>query len=411
MSGRLADRRHVRWVLVAVSAAVIGVLTLTPSTGTGATTSFFCFGCGAWLQDDFSNLLLFAPLGLACAMAGMRPLQVAAASLAYSLAIEGLQYEAVAGRDSAASDLVTNCLGGLLGALTWRWQLWWPSQCLARRIALPAAFVAGLGLGAAGRWFTPRIAEGPYFPSLDPTTGPYPSPARLITATWNGRTLRCCPDPDWTRMQHELVDGAVEVHVRAELLAAPMTTGRLLTVWDQHSLPVVVVGVDARGAWGAFATAVQKTGARDFAVHAPNGRSWKRGDTVLVSLRGERGKWIIRLEHAGKSAAGVMRQSPVLAAFYFMPGFAKIREPVPWWRWVVIGFPILVVALWSARAQRRLEQWGGAALLIVTALIVGMPWMFPTLLMTSSVGVLAIFALVSVIVTHLAASTSRKASA
>jgi hypothetical protein len=396
-----------RWASLLLSAGVIGVLTLTPSSGTTTTAPFFCFDCGAWLQDGLDNLLLFAPLGLTCAAFGLRPRHAAAASLACSFVIEALQYLLIPGRDSAAADLVTNGLGGYLGALTWQWRLWWPSRAVARRIAIPAAIASGLTLGAAGHWFSPRVPDGPYFPSLDPATGPFPSPAQLLEATWNGRPLRCCPAPDWKRLQREVEAGVVDVRIRAQLLAAPTAVGRLVTVWDDRSVPVAVVGVDSRGVWGAFATVGQTAGGRDFAVAAPAKASWTRGDTIDVSLRGDRGAWSIRLTHAGTTSEGIVRQSPVLAGYYFLPGFGMAREPLPLWRWLVTQLSVVVVALWSARARRRSVPLASATVVTGVAVLVGMPWAFPSTLITELLWMLGTFALVATITTQVSRRTNR----
>lgn len=390
-----------RWAALLLSAGVIGVLTLTPSSGTGATSPFFCFDCGAWLQDGLDNVLLFAPFGLACAMFGWRLVYAAGASLAFSFVIEALQYSIIPGRDSAAADLVTNTLGGCLGALTWQWKLWWPRRAVAQRIALPAAVVSGLAFGAAGHWFSPRMPAGPYFPSLDPATGPFPSPARLLEATWNGRPLRCCPDADWKRLQRELGSGAVVLRVRAQLLAAPTSIGRFVTVWDDRSVPVAVVGVDGRGAWGAFATVGQMAGGRDFGVFAPAKFAWKSGDIVDVSLRAERGTWSIRLTHDGTISEGIVRQSPVMAGYYFLPGFGMVNEPLPFWRWLASQLPVIVVALWSARSGRHTERWTSAALLVGATVLVGLPWVFPSVLIIELLWMLGTYALVTTIVARI----------
>lgn len=395
-----------RWASLLLTAGVIGMLTLSPSSSsTAASTPFLCLTCGAWLQDGLNNVLLFAPFGLACAVLGLRTLHATGAALAFSFGIEALQYLIIPGRDSAASDLLTNGLGGCLGALTWQWKLWWPDPAVARRIALPAALVSGLSFGAAGHWFSPRAPDGPYFPSLDPVNGPYPSPARLLEATWNGRPLRCCPDPDWKRLQRELGTGAVDVRIRAQLLAAPSSIGRLVTVWDAHSVPVAVIGVDGSGAWGSFATAGQTAGGRDFAVSAPAKAAWQSGDTIDVWLRAERGLWSIRLTHDGAIANGVVRQSPVLAGYYFLPGFGMAREPLPFWRWLVTQLSVAVVALWSVRARRRTAPLASAILLVGTTVLVGMPWRFADTLIVELCWMLGTFALVTAIVGYVARRT------
>lgn len=78
----------------------------------------WCLRCGTlWLTDAFANIALFVPFGLAMAMRRHRVWRVAVASLCFSLLIELLQSVGFPpGRSPALADIVTNTLGGTLGA-------------------------------------------------------------------------------------------------------------------------------------------------------------------------------------------------------------------------------------------------------------------------------------------------------
>ena len=78
----------------------------------------WCLRCGTlWLTDAFANIALFVPFGLAMAMRRHRVWQVLVVSLCFSLLIELLQSVGFPpGRSPALADIVTNTLGGTLGA-------------------------------------------------------------------------------------------------------------------------------------------------------------------------------------------------------------------------------------------------------------------------------------------------------
>jgi hypothetical protein len=77
----------------------------------------WCLVCGGmWLTDGISNVVLFAPFGLALAMLGVRWWVVVLLSAGFSLGVEGLQSIGVPPARSAAwADVVANALGGLFG--------------------------------------------------------------------------------------------------------------------------------------------------------------------------------------------------------------------------------------------------------------------------------------------------------
>jgi hypothetical protein len=99
--------------------AAIALATLTPrpdQAADAALTPPWCLVCGdLGLVDVLLNVALFTPFGAALAWSGRSFRRVAALALALSFAVELLQI-VLPGRDPSASDLLTNTLGGLLGA-------------------------------------------------------------------------------------------------------------------------------------------------------------------------------------------------------------------------------------------------------------------------------------------------------
>ena len=77
----------------------------------------WCLACGGlWLTDGISNVVLFAPFGLALGMLGVRWWGVLLLSAGFSLGVEYLQSIGVPPSRSAAwADVMANALGGLFG--------------------------------------------------------------------------------------------------------------------------------------------------------------------------------------------------------------------------------------------------------------------------------------------------------
>ena len=77
----------------------------------------WCLACGGlWLTDGISNVVLFAPFGLALGGLGVRWRGVLLLSAGFSLGVEYLQSIGVPPARSAAwADVVANAAGGLVG--------------------------------------------------------------------------------------------------------------------------------------------------------------------------------------------------------------------------------------------------------------------------------------------------------
>ena len=148
-------RRVAILLAVAGAAAILG-LTLFPDPDKAsytALTPLLCLVCGDnGGADVFLNLLLFAPMATGLRLLGWSWLRVVAAAALLSLAVEGLQYFVVAGRDASLSDLLTNTGGATIAAAVAPWlpDLVAPAPRDARRYLVGAAvlWLAVLGLSA-----------------------------------------------------------------------------------------------------------------------------------------------------------------------------------------------------------------------------------------------------------------------
>ena len=86
-----------------------------------ALTPPWCLVCGdLGAVDVLLNVALFVPLGVGLRMAGWPLLRAAATAFAVSAAVELVQ-SAIPGRDPTLSDIVTNSVGGALGAALAGW--------------------------------------------------------------------------------------------------------------------------------------------------------------------------------------------------------------------------------------------------------------------------------------------------
>ena len=106
-------------VALAASVVLIAVATLAPygAIDVASMPPRWCLVCGGlWLTDGISNVVLFAPLGLALGVLGVRWWVVVVLSAGFSLGVEWLQSIGFPPARSAAwADVVANALGGLAG--------------------------------------------------------------------------------------------------------------------------------------------------------------------------------------------------------------------------------------------------------------------------------------------------------
>ena len=141
--GSTPHPRRSAWFLVAVCAGAIGYLTLSPASGEPGTT-FFCLICGSrGGVDAVLNVCLFAPLGFALVLCGVRPARAIVLMFVVSACIEATQFFAIAGRDATFGDITTNTIGGSIGVAIsyWRLTLLRPSPRLARYLCIASGAV------------------------------------------------------------------------------------------------------------------------------------------------------------------------------------------------------------------------------------------------------------------------------
>ena len=103
-------------MFLAFALLVIAIATLWPMPGPSHQWAF-CLACGAHGTSDLLlNIALFMPLGAALALRGRRSSSIAVLAGLLSAAIELSQFY-IPGRDPSLSDIVSNTLGAVFGAL------------------------------------------------------------------------------------------------------------------------------------------------------------------------------------------------------------------------------------------------------------------------------------------------------
>lgn len=117
VSARPRTRRETWGVpLVLGAVGATAVATLTPADLQTPLSGPWCIVCGQHGSIDVvQNVLLFVPLGIGLAWAGISRRTTVVAAFAFTLAIEWLQLVVVPGRDGAVGDVVMNTLGAVLG--------------------------------------------------------------------------------------------------------------------------------------------------------------------------------------------------------------------------------------------------------------------------------------------------------
>ena len=161
--------------------AFVGLLTLWPlpdQAALSAQTPFLCLPCGAdGVADLLLNLVLFVPLGLALASAGLDLRRSLVSAFLVTMTVEVLQATVIIGRDASFADIASNTLGGGLGALagvTWRrWVFVSPRVAATLTVGWATLVVAIVGLTT---W------------SLRPS---------LPTADWYSQWTPFDPEPGW----------------------------------------------------------------------------------------------------------------------------------------------------------------------------------------------------------------------
>lgn len=163
--------RHRRGRAAAIALATAGFLIIARATlipvadpnGYAQLTPLWCIMCGELGGADIvANLLLFLPFAVGLRLGGLSWRRTVLVAAALSLTVELLQLVAIPGRDASLSDLLTNTIGGAIGATLAPWM----PAAIRPSPAKAVRFLAGgtalwLGILATSAWLmSPKLEAG-----------------------------------------------------------------------------------------------------------------------------------------------------------------------------------------------------------------------------------------------------------
>jgi hypothetical protein len=270
-------------------AAIIGVLTLTPSGSPASSGPGFCLICGIRaLADTLLNVVLFLPLGAALFAVSRSVTKAALACATFSAAIELAQLAWIPGRDSNPSDFIFNSLGGFLGALIVLTAPWWMAGSARRRRRLAAALLTTTlaALTEAALLLAPHLPERAYFGQWTP---------RLDNLEWyRGQVLAAriggVPVPstrfDDSEALRTLLDN--EAPIEVVVVAGPPVTGLapIFSIADDYPSSIRLIGIDRDDGVFRF-----KTLSTSILLDEPSIRlhgafaDVAQGDTIRIAVR------------------------------------------------------------------------------------------------------------------------------
>jgi hypothetical protein len=177
----------------AVLAAALLTATLWPVDDPSARRGFsWCLLCSRQTLDALFNILAFAPLGGAFVLAGARTTRAVLLGGLLSAAIEALQGEFIPGRHGEATDVLTNTLGTLAGALLIpRWRRWLrPDSAGAAIFVFSSAAALVMVSAATAALLRPSWPEGSLFGQWAPERSPYPPfPGQVLHLEFEGQPI------------------------------------------------------------------------------------------------------------------------------------------------------------------------------------------------------------------------------
>lgn len=210
-----------------IIATVIGVLTLRRLPPSTDASSVWCLVCGELGGlDVFNNVVLFVPFGGALVFAGASRRLATAVGIALIVAIEGLQFSVISGRDASISDLLTNSVGCLLGASLYLRRSRWlePNHRLAVRhlILTASGFVAVLSATAV--LLHPSVPTETLFGQWAPQQRRFaPFEGTIHDVALNGTPIPYGPVPDQSRAREILLSDSSRAIAEVTTGPAPAT--------------------------------------------------------------------------------------------------------------------------------------------------------------------------------------------
>ena len=356
----MISRKKMGAAVALLMVLVIGVATLLPARAPiPRRVAALCIG---WCDDTRAadlvlNILLFAPLGFAGRLAGIRSRTVIFAGAAFSLCIELLQWRVIPGRDASILDVFANSLGTAVGVLLAAYigLLVRPGCRAATRLVLAGALVWCGALFAAAWAVRPAPTSKPFWGQRTPQLSePLPYGGEVMRARVNGEDLPSNRLVHDEAIRESLRQGMLhlDVQVRPDRLTRLSSTIIRIADEDQRE----ILRLSQRRGDIVFSMRLNATRLRlrtpsvtlasafGTAPAAPSSEA-----DVSVDVR----DGLVRLAstRAGESRQVQLALTPALAWTFFVPWNYSLGPSGLVFTWLWLAAPLLPVGFWMMRLR------------------------------------------------------------
>lgn len=338
-------------------AGAIALATLVPlphQATASAETALLCFPCGELGGLDIVvNILLFLPFSLGLRLLRIRWLYVIGIAALASGTVELLQAFVVPGRDAGMSDVISNTIGGALGAAiggSW-WRIVLPARRLARALAWSGAGLTTMVMASSAYLLRPSWPNTPWWGQWQPI--------HLHTARFQGRLIDAriagFPIPADSLRQGRRIRDALRRG--APLEATVITAGPTSTIapilrlaFDDNEAAMIsqrhsdiVLRIRLRTADALLQTP---------AVRLPRGLSYPSGDTVHIAASYFQNGYRILVAGRGGARAGEGTMHPTFGWAMLLPFDYPLGPEASWLAALWVAALIAPVGYWTAFGSR-----------------------------------------------------------
>jgi len=288
--------RRIGYAVIVVAVTAVVLATLTPAGEQNTESIFACVFCGDQaLADVLRNAVLYLPLGVGLALAGVRPRRVVLAGAVLSAAVELTQI-ALPGRDSSIGDVMANTGGAALGVLVVLSAPLWLRPPRRRSGTLALCWAVGItGVwGLTGWLLAPSFPKTVYYGQWTPNLGYIDwYRGKVLDARVGGQEIRSRRVSNSDALRQALLDGAP---IDVLFVAGPNTSrlSSIFSIYDDRQQEIVLIGPRENDLVLRYATQAAR-----FRLDQPELRSgeagakWRVGDTLSVTVRRSDPGWMV----------------------------------------------------------------------------------------------------------------------
>jgi len=354
------ENHRSRAVLVTVLAlAFVASLTLRPAhfDPLAQPSPFSCLiDCGEEsIRDLLSNILLFMPLGWALSH-WMKRRAVLLTCLLATVLIEGLQATVIAGRDSSLRDILSNVVGGALGA--WLFRHWREIvHTNSRRSAWlgvtgVVVWSGVLAATAAGNQLAPSAA--PWYGHWTPDLAAYQRyPGRLLAAEIDGVSPSNGPIMDPAPLRNAMRRDSFRLTLQVVTGAKPRGQSLILAVIDANHRAQLLVGQERGSIWLRWRNRFEAWDLRGITLRLPTFPGSTPGSMVLLESGIEGRNLLLRATNEGIRSEVRVPQTVGLGWTSMLPFRLGVFNESAVFNPVWLASLVLPLAYWFGRASPR----------------------------------------------------------